>query len=66
MARTLRRHRHYQMDLLVALQCQPDYQEMTPMKLFVLIGLAEETMSLPLVKLSLSAFKARPTEEQKQ
>jgi hypothetical protein len=64
--RTLRRHHHCQMDLLVALQCLPDYQEMTPMKLFVLIGLAEETMSLPLVKLSQSAFKAQPTTEQQQ
>ncbi|MDF7662158.1 hypothetical protein PUG81_24610 [Erwiniaceae bacterium L1_54_6] len=64
--RTLRRHHHCQMDLLVALQCLPDYQEMTPMKLFVLFGLAEETMSLPLVKLSQSAFKAQPTTEQQQ
>ncbi|MBP2200350.1 hypothetical protein [Pantoea cypripedii] len=63
---SLRHQYHCQMDLLVALQSLPDYHEMTAMKLFVVMELAEEKMSLPLVKLSQSAFKASPTEEQQQ
>ncbi|MDE1189097.1 MAG: hypothetical protein PW844_21970 [Pantoea sp.] len=55
-----------QMDLLVALQCQPDYREMTAMKFYVALELAGERVSLPLVKLSQSAFKAKPTQEQQQ